>query len=183
MTALRDKARAFAIERHGDQLYGDRPYAVHLAAVEQVLVDHGFVTDHWRAAAWLHDVLEDTPATFEEIDSHFGGLIAEMVHAVTGVGVNRADRTGSILGKLRLRPAACALKVADRIANVEAAANSPRHLSLYRYEQPSFTRVCKAEVPRAMWDHLERALSDPSRARSTQQPAEDVDWRDMPEAP
>ncbi len=164
MTALRDEARAFAIERHGDQLYGNQPYAVHLAAVEQVLVDHGFVADHWRAAAWLHDVLEDTDTTLEEIDAQFGRLVAEMVRAVTGSGSNRAERTASILWKLRERPSVCALKVADRIANVEAPASSPRHLAMYRLEQPSFARVCKAEVPRAMWNRLERALSVPQPA-------------------
>ncbi len=158
MNALVSRAKAFAIARHADQRYGDEPYAVHLAAVEQILIDFGFVADHWRAAAWLHDVIEDTGTTWEYLDMEFGHLVADMVLAVTGEGKSRGERVSSILAKLCLKPALCPLKVADRIANVEASASSPRHLQMYRLEQPSFARVCQAEVPVVMWERLERAL-------------------------
>jgi (p)ppGpp synthase/HD superfamily hydrolase len=165
---LVQRAREFAAFRHHGQFYGPEPYIVHLEAVERVLADHGFVAPHWRAAAWLHDVVEDTPTSIGEIEREFGELVAAMVWAVTGDGTNRAERTGSILAKLRLRPAACPLKVADRIANVEAAADRLDHLRRYRLEQGAFARVCAAEVPRAMWERLERALEPQMREAPTE---------------
>lgn len=155
---LRNAARTFAMERHAGQLYGNEPYAVHLAAVEQVLRDFGFVADHWLAAAWLHDVLEDTSASEGELRRQFGDLVTDMVLAVTGDGPTRGARTASIYRKLLERPAVCPLKVADRIANVEAAAPGSHHLHRYRTEQPTFGSVTRSNVPVAMWARLERAL-------------------------
>jgi (p)ppGpp synthase/HD superfamily hydrolase len=161
---LRDRAAQFATERHQGQLYGRNPYPVHLASVELVLMEHGFIAEHWRAAAWLHDVLEDTPTPRGELKRAFGEFVAHMVWAVTGEGGNRAQRMGSILAKLRQLPAACPLKVADRIANAEAAAPGSHHLRRYRLEQGAFARACRVEVPAAMWARLERSLDAPDAA-------------------
>ena len=39
------------------------------------------------AAAWLHDVVEDTPATFDELRDHFGPAVARLVGEVTDVKI------------------------------------------------------------------------------------------------
>jgi len=154
-------ARQFALERHAGQLYGDEPYEVHLAAVEEVLTDHGFCADHWRAAAWLHDVVEDTETTIAEIEDRFGELVASLVWAVTGIGPTRAARNEDICRKIAEHPRALApLKLADRIANVEAAKDRPKHLARYRAEQEGFSAAIRDHVPRSMWDRLERGLAD-----------------------
>jgi (p)ppGpp synthase/HD superfamily hydrolase len=51
--ALTAEARAFAVQRHGDQLrkYSDEPYVVHLDAVVKLLKDHGIDDENTLAAA------------------------------------------------------------------------------------------------------------------------------------
>lgn len=156
---LRNRAVEIATSHHGSQRYGEWPYAVHLADVERVLMDHGFVAEHWRAAAWLHDVIEDTDATRDLIAAKFGEMIAGMVWAVTGEGATRGARNAAIYRKLGGQPAVWALKVADRIANVEAAANESSHMARYRAEQSGFALHARGNVPAAMWRRLEAALA------------------------
>src|SRR4051794_30356155 len=86
-------ARDYAIQKHEGQLYGTEPYSVHLAAVREVLRWAGFEDGHPLAtAAWLHDIVEDTAATREDVAARFGDDVAALVWAVTGVGANRKER-------------------------------------------------------------------------------------------
>ena len=85
-----EKARQFAIEAHGQQRYGDQPYVVHLEEVVEIL--HDFGTEA-RIVAYLHDVVEDTPVSLEEIDTEFGSLVARCVEVLTDEpGETRAQR-------------------------------------------------------------------------------------------
>ncbi|MCM1367376.1 MAG: bifunctional (p)ppGpp synthetase/guanosine-3',5'-bis(diphosphate) 3'-pyrophosphohydrolase [Roseburia sp.] len=80
---LLDKALDYAVRMHDGQLRasGD-PYIVHPIAVANLLLDIGM--DHSTiAAALLHDCIEDTAATQEEISSLFGSEICMLVTAVT----------------------------------------------------------------------------------------------------
>lgn len=80
---LLDKALDYAVRMHDGQLRasGD-PYIVHPIAVANLLLDIGM--DHSTiAAALLHDCIEDTPATSEEITALFGSEICMLVTAVT----------------------------------------------------------------------------------------------------
>lgn len=110
--------RLYAIGRHGSQMYGDRPYAYHLAMVETVLHEYGFTEYQYQASAWLHDIVEDTGTTFNHINERFGPLVTALVFSVTGEGKNRKERTASIYEKLKKYPDGAVLKVADRIANM-----------------------------------------------------------------
>lgn len=151
-------ARSFAIDRHADQRYGSAPYEVHLAAVRAVLGDIG-ITGPLLSAAWLHDVLEDTATTKDEVASRFGAIVAELVWAVTGVGSDRKQRNLAVYEKLRALPDAVTLKLADRIANVEASVrSSPEMLAKYRSEWPGFHEALTGLGHPALWDRLRRAL-------------------------
>lgn len=157
-------ARSFAEERHGDQLYGDgAPYSKHLAEVVGVLERYGFGNDaELVCAAWLHDVVEDTDTSIEEIESQFGPRVRELVWAVTNApGKNRKERARKTYPKIRSTPDALTLKLADRIANVEASKRDRRDLlQMYRKEWMSFSsslRECGGPEP--MWTHLESLLS------------------------
>jgi (p)ppGpp synthase/HD superfamily hydrolase len=77
-----EDARAFAIVRHGDQRYGQRPYVTHLAAVRAVLRDFD-IGGALGVAAWLHDLVEDTPTTRDEVAERFGPAVAALVWAAT----------------------------------------------------------------------------------------------------
>lgn len=151
------EARAFALERHADQRYGDRPYEFHLAAVRATLADFG----HGGAlgiAAWLHDLVEDTATTREEIALRFGEEVAALVFAVTGVGRNRKERNRNAYAKLRAHPPAVVLKLADRIANVTASRGWPEKLEMYRAEWPEFRAALTGLGDLCMWVRLEELL-------------------------
>ena len=158
---LEEKARRFATEAHADQLYNNGPYAVHLAAVAEVLRDRA-CPEELLAAAWLHDVIEDTPVGRERVDEAFGPKIAELVRACSGEGETRAERNGAIYRKIAACPRAATVKVADRIANVEAAPDGSSHMRRYRAEQAGFEAAVRAHVPADLWDRLERALGPPA---------------------
>ena len=57
-----EAVRSFAIAAHGDQRYGDQPYAVHLDRVAGLLAEHGHA--EVVPVGFLHDVLEDTEVSF-----------------------------------------------------------------------------------------------------------------------
>jgi len=153
--------KKFAVRAHGDQKYGELPYWRHLHEVALVLNDHGFTSSDYQAAAWLHDVVEDTTVTIEEIEEAFGLDVGRLVWAVTGVGHNRKTRQASIIKKLHTTKEACPLKLADRIANLEAAiieGNSQGKFAMYHKEQAEFAKVVQKHVPAEMWDRLVRAF-------------------------
>ncbi len=80
---LLDSALSFAIKMHGDQCrVSGEPYITHPIAVANLLLDIG-MDSATVAAALLHDCIEDTPATSEEITALFGTEVCTLVNAVT----------------------------------------------------------------------------------------------------
>lgn len=162
--SLEDRARDFAIKAHGAQLYGDKPYSVHLVAVRDVVKSYN-LPEYLRVSAWLHDVLEDTAVTADELEANFGALVKNMVWCVTGVGRTRKERNASVYAKLRRDPRApvpdaAALKVCDRIVNLEKSAeNAPRLFAMYLSEQAEFeTAILASGLNRPdMMDRLRKA--------------------------
>ena len=77
------KAYNFATEHHGDQKRNSgEPYIIHPLQVAYTLADMGLDEDT-ICAALLHDVVEDTDATNEDIITEFGQEVADMVSGVT----------------------------------------------------------------------------------------------------
>ena len=166
------KAVAFAREAHGDQKYGGEPYTSHLSAVRLVLTDFNTHGD-LGVAAWLHDVLEDTPVTNTELQDAFGPGVFKLVFAVSGFdtlpgppGSNRKRRNADVYEKLRKWPEAIPLKLADRIANVEACGKTknakPTMLAMYQSEQQGFEAAlynAAGNYGRKMWSRLHMALN------------------------
>ena len=81
--ALLNRAYVYAVKAHGSQkrASGD-PYFAHPIEVAGILTDYRLDTAT-ICTALLHDVIEDTDATREEIDRIFGAEIGEMVEGVT----------------------------------------------------------------------------------------------------
>lgn len=153
------EARRFAADRHAGQQYGSQPYLVHLEDVRWVLASFGY-GGVFGVAAWLHDVLEDTRTAHVEVAQCFGYEVYLLVWAVTGVGKSRTDRLQSACKKIRQNPPAAILKLADRIANVEASRNRPEKLALYRSERVSFEAALAGLGDERMWRRLEAAYGD-----------------------
>jgi (p)ppGpp synthase/HD superfamily hydrolase len=133
-------AKRFALKAHQGQMYGDRPYSTHLQDVWGVLAGYRIFGEALEAAAWLHDVVEDTEVSIGEISELFGQDVARLVGAVTIPAIlgGRKVRLEALILQLTEVPDASPLKLADRIANVRASAASPRHQQMYVREYPRF---------------------------------------------
>ena len=88
--ALLEKAIRYAADKHDGQLRkSGEPYITHPLQVATMLVDWGMDIDSVIAGV-LHDTVEDTDATLEEITELFGRDIAFLVDGVTKVSQARA---------------------------------------------------------------------------------------------
>lgn len=89
---LEAEARAYAQARHAEQKrkYTGEDYAVHLQAVTDIVhkVPH---TPEMLAAAWLHDAVEDTGATLDEVRRRFGNSVADLVRNLTNVDLSYTE--------------------------------------------------------------------------------------------
>ena len=163
-------AEEFAAQAHGDQRYGTHlPYHHHLASVVATLHRFGHDDPELVDAAWLHDTIEDTSVTSEDIAERFGVRVAELVWAVTNEdGANRGERHQKTYPKIAAQGTdAITLKLADRIANTEAARDQRRSLlGMYVKEHPAFrTALRPAGGDPVMWDHLDALIAaQPSTA-------------------
>jgi guanosine-3',5'-bis(diphosphate) 3'-pyrophosphohydrolase len=124
------KAVEFAVRYHGDQTRPTgAPYAEHLLEALEVLVRGAGVSDPGiLQAAVLHDVVEDTPCTIDDVRRAFGGRVAEMVGWVTkpepADGVDRKTAKEAYLSRLKDAPDdAVLVKLADRVSNVQTLRN------------------------------------------------------------
>lgn len=144
MSNLIIKAMDFAATRHAGQKYGKDPYICHLAEVEKTLIDFGYEKDiELRAAAWLHDIVEDTNTTFTEIAERLTHETAYLVSLVTDskTGVSRRDRQLNTYWLTRTSDRATALKLADRISNMRFSlepGQSSIFAKMYAYEYYNF---------------------------------------------
>jgi (p)ppGpp synthase/HD superfamily hydrolase len=127
MSELVAKASRYASaahERIGQRRkYTLEPYHVHLEAVARLV---GSVTDDavMIAAAWLHDIVEDTPETLQDIEREFGADVMALVAELTDVSRpqdgNRAVRKSLDRARLsRASPRAKTIKLADLMHNCE----------------------------------------------------------------
>jgi len=123
-----EKARVFATAAHGAaaqlRKYTNEPYIVHPAEVVKIVskVSH---SKEMLAAAWLHDVVEDTGVTIEVIRAEFGEEVSELVGWLTDVSRpeqgNRATRKAIDRAHTAMAPAeAQTVKLADLISNTRS---------------------------------------------------------------
>jgi (p)ppGpp synthase/HD superfamily hydrolase len=126
MSELVERARIFATAAHGavGQLrkYTFEPYIVHPEEVAKIVTWAAEYNEHMIAAAWLHDVIEDTKVTEGLLRSEFGDKVTDLVVWLTNVSVpsdgNRKARKQKDLENLAKAPAeAQTIKIADLIAN------------------------------------------------------------------
>jgi|GEM_PF-1741219 len=160
------KARDFAIKAHGDQKYGDYPYEYHLTCVHEVMMRHPMASSYLFTvmAGWLHDVLEDTEISREELGKQFGERITDIVYRVSDEpGATRKKRKEKTYNKIRGHIPATVVKLCDRIANVEASRDVPKKLNMYKEEHPNFKcHLCLKEHTflDSLWGELDQLLGN-----------------------
>jgi guanosine-3',5'-bis(diphosphate) 3'-pyrophosphohydrolase len=129
--ALLLKALAFAAHKHRDQRRKDAeasPYINHPIALADVLVNEGGVTDtEVLCAALLHDTVEDTDTTHEELVNAFGTRIARIVAEVTDdQTLEKSERKRlQVEHAPTLSAEAKLVKLADKICNLRDVAVRP----------------------------------------------------------
>jgi (p)ppGpp synthase/HD superfamily hydrolase len=91
------------------------PYINHPAAVARRLASKG-ADDITIAAAWLHDVLEDTDMTRPMLEAH--GVSAEVLDVVATLTRGEEDAYTDYLARVKANPRARVIKVADMLHNL-----------------------------------------------------------------
>jgi GTP diphosphokinase / guanosine-3',5'-bis(diphosphate) 3'-diphosphatase len=125
------RAASFAADRHRDQRRkgaDESPYINHPFAVASALCDEGGVSDgELLAAALLHDTIEDTATTQEELRKVFGTRIAAIVAELTDdKSLSKAERKRIQLDNASLvSKDAQQLKIADKLCNLREILSSP----------------------------------------------------------
>jgi GTP diphosphokinase / guanosine-3',5'-bis(diphosphate) 3'-diphosphatase len=124
--ALLRKAWEFTVKNHEGQMRASgEPYVIHPLEVAEVLAEMKMDASS-IAAGLLHDSVEDTPATSEEIATEFGEQVAHIVEGVTKIDkiqfANREDRQAENVRKMLLAMVSdvrvVLIKLADRLHNM-----------------------------------------------------------------
>lgn len=167
INTLVERARAFAWGAHSGmgqmRKYSGLPYAVHCADVVRIMLEYAEnpITTEQIAAAWLHDVVEDTQVGIDTISLEFGSEVAAMVSDLTDVsrpsdGNRRVRKTIDLQHSAQASSASQTVKLADLISNAPSITE----------HDPGFARVWLREKA-ALLDVL--AKGDPglmARARA-----------------
>lgn len=123
MTSLYD-TMLFAMEKHRDhaRFYTGEPYYVHLAEVAGVVAMTQYNSEQNLQIAWLHDTIEDTDTTFEELLCTYGAQVAEGVLQLTDQeSGNRKTRKAAACVRLSAAsPAIQTIKLADGLSNLKS---------------------------------------------------------------
>lgn len=162
------KAREFAQAAHRKKdhrrKYSGEPYEVHLIAVA-ALVASVTQDEPTIAAAYLHDVVEDTDVTLDEVEAAFGPDVAELVENLTDISRptdgNRAQRKALDREHLaRARPEAKTVKLADIIHNANDIAQHDAGFGrVYIREAEALLKVLK-EGNAVLYQRAEQTLRD-----------------------
>lgn len=128
MMTMEQRAKDFATRYHASidhrRKYTGEPYITHSSAVVELVrsVPH---TEAMLCAAWLHDTVEDTPATLDEVERVFGFEVAALVEMLTDVskpsdGKRAVRKAIDREHTAKASPQAKTIKLADLIDNTHS---------------------------------------------------------------
>jgi GTP diphosphokinase / guanosine-3',5'-bis(diphosphate) 3'-diphosphatase len=130
---LLDKAYQYAIEKHVSQVRkSGEPYFDHLFHVAEILTELKMDMTT-LICGLLHDIIEDTPVTFEHIEKEFSREIAELINGVTKItnlsSKNQKVKQAENVRKMLLSTAndlrVIIIKFADRLHNMRTLNHMP----------------------------------------------------------
>lgn len=136
------KALSFAAHKHKDQRRKDveaSPYINHPISLANILCNEGHITDiNVICGALLHDTVEDTDTTPEELAAEFGDTICDIVMDVTDnkLLTKQERKQQQIEHAAHASAQAKLVKLADKISNLrDVADSSPPSWSLERRQE------------------------------------------------
>ena len=122
-------AKKFAQEKHKNQKRKDgvTPYSDHLEGVVNRLKNLGVTDKDVLCAAWLHDIIEDTCVTFDQINERFGREVAVIVLSLSkDQNIPKKDREMQYINQLKDASFQTKIiKLCDISANLKDLANAP----------------------------------------------------------
>jgi len=164
------KARAFAVAAHSaveqKQKYTHEPYHMHCSEVAAIVSIAEGVTSEMIAAAYLHDVVEDTPIGIELITEEFGSEVSSLVWWLTDKSKpedgNREERKRIDRLHIANAPAqAKTIKLADLISNTASIVEYDRNFArVYLKEKLLLLEVLK-EGDKTLYNYA-KELADKS---------------------
>jgi (p)ppGpp synthase/HD superfamily hydrolase len=160
----KERALMVADKAHANQTYDIYPYGYHIRQVVKIAEGLGYDESIIVACA-LHDTLEDTELSYNDLKKAFGGEIAEIVYCVTDeLGRNRNERKEKTYPKIQGNWKATVVKICDRIANIQQSMEYNKRLfEMYKKEHDVFctSLMCNlhphAETNKA-WHMLNRLM-------------------------
>ncbi|MBL0295164.1 MAG: bifunctional (p)ppGpp synthetase/guanosine-3',5'-bis(diphosphate) 3'-pyrophosphohydrolase [Saprospiraceae bacterium] len=131
------QAYELAVEAHSKQRRkSGEPYILHPIAVAKICVEEIGLGPTAIIAALLHDVVEDTEVTLEDIKTQFGEKIAKLVDGLTKLDktyetdVPQAENFKKVLSTLVEDVRVVLIKMADRLHNMRTLGSMPKHKQL-----------------------------------------------------
>jgi|688.fasta_scaffold486584_1 guanosine-3',5'-bis(diphosphate) 3'-pyrophosphohydrolase len=136
------QALAYATQAHAGQTRsGGDPYISHPVRVANTVAANkkSKHIDALISAAYLHDTVEDTNTTHEDLEKMFGGLVASLVLELTSdkAQIDKIGKSQYLAKKMAVMSSyALVIKLADRLDNVQdiATARTPQWRAKYKAE-------------------------------------------------
>lgn len=177
MQSLEERAQRYATKAHAGagqrRKYTDEPYTVHPAAVVE-LVRSVSDDEEMLAAAWLHDTVEDTPGTLDDISTRFGQRVASLVAILTNSGdLPGQNRTARKIAHFRHTAKASAdaqtIKLADIIDNTRSIVQFDPHFACVYLIEKRVQILLLTEGNRTLW-HLANQVIEKGICQLSQPP-------------
>lgn len=160
------KAAKFAAKAHGDighrRKYTNEPYIVHPAQVAMMVSK--FTDDvAMIAAAWLHDTVEDTPVTIDDIRREFGDDVGDLVSDLSDVAkpedgnraarneINRQHTAGA-------SPRAKTIKLADLIDNTKSIVEHDHNFAIVYLKEKELLLEVLTEGDQTLYNMCSESL-------------------------
>ncbi len=136
-----EKAMAFARDAHKGQIRknSNQPYIIHPIEVAEIIAEYEINHEDLIIAALLHDVVEDTEHTLEEIQEEFGADVARYVRDVTDLDKSLSWKTRKKNKIKHIRAASFdskLLSAADKISNMRAFVQSIHEIGVIETFKP-----------------------------------------------
>lgn len=168
-------AEAFALQRHGKQAHGSLKIGDHLRDVVDNVRKHYDPHVNYSdpeeviAAAWMHDIIEDTDTDLDDIEPMFGERVGTIVGLLTDKqGRNRLERHLYTYHMIRTDPDALLIKLCDRRHNQARSIKHGEHwLAMYLKEFTYFKfALWTPHKFVALWDELDAQFEEMQRMTS-----------------